>query len=111
MAVTATARFVPNLAGIAAIARSQQVMDDLMELADEAAVYAKGVAPVDDGDDRDGIETEGTVDGGEAVALIVARDWKSGFIEFGASSPTYTTPAHAPLRRGAEQAGLKIEDK
>jgi hypothetical protein len=108
MAVTPTARFVPNPSGIAAIARSLEVQNELRTIAESVASNAEGLAPVDEGDYRDSIEVDVTVDGGEAVAIVKAGDWKAGWIEFGASSPTYTMPAHAPLRRGAEQAGLKV---
>jgi hypothetical protein len=101
-------RYVPNPAQVGELGRSKQLLDELMKRAEEAADKARGLAPVDSGDYRDGIEVDGGVDGSTVVARVNANDWKSGLIEFGTGRPA-PTPAYAPLRRGAEQAGLKVE--
>ena len=60
------------------------------EAAEEIVEAAKAVAPVDTGTYRDSIHVED----GKVVADV---DY-AGAVEFGTSD----TPAHAPLRRGAE---------
>lgn len=70
--------------------------------AEPIAENARELAPVDEGDYRDGIQA--TVDGDEV--RVDAMDWKSNFIEFG----TVDTPVFAPLARGARQAGARLRE-
>lgn len=100
-------RFVPDHDGMLAISRTVEMAKALDTFADYTASNARNLAPVDEGDYRNSIDTTSGVDGGVATARVNANDWKAGLIEFG----TEDTPTFAPLRRGAEQAGLKLVDR
>ena len=101
-------RFEPDRSGIAAIAKSMTLLEEpIREVTEEIVDNAKGFSPVDEGDYRDGIEAEVGEDDGTVTGRANATDWKSGFIEFGTGAPA-PTQAYAPLRRGAEKAGLKV---
>lgn len=65
------------------------------------AEIARELAPVDEGDYRDGIKA--TIDGNDV--RVDAFDWKSHFIEFG----TVDTPVFAPLARAARQSGARLK--
>ena len=85
--------------------------DEMVEVlrvkARRGAILAKAIAPVETGDYQRGIIADAGLDErGEAKGRIIAKDWKSGFIEFG----TIKTPARAILRRAAETLGLRYED-
>jgi hypothetical protein len=97
----ATSRFVPNPAFESQLKRADFLQDAMLEVAESIAENAVSVAPVEEGDYREGIEA---VSDGEG-AVVNANDWKSGFVEFG----TTNNPAWAPLRRGCEIAGLRLE--
>jgi hypothetical protein len=102
-------RFIPDRTGIAAIGRTEDVRRHLEAAANEAAQQAKAIAPTDTFDYRDSINVVSGVEGATALARINADDWKSVFIEFG-TGPVAPTPAYAPLRRGAEAAGLDLRE-
>lgn len=81
----------------------------VLEQAGQAAVSrAQALAPVGQGDYRDSITS--IVDSAEgAYRLVVyATDFKANWIERGAVSPTYTTPAQHPIQRGVESTGVKV---
>ena len=69
-----------------------------------AAVAARSIAPVATGDYRNSIEGESGVEGGKAIGRVSARDFKSGWIEFGTSK----WAAHAVLRRAIDAIGLRM---
>ena len=96
-----TSRFVRNPMFEAQLKRADFLQDAMLEVAEDIADNAVAIAPVEEGDYRDGIEA---VSEGEG-ARVNANDWKSGFVEFG----TTNNPAWAPLRRGCESAGLRLE--
>jgi hypothetical protein len=100
-------KFIPNPVGIAAVARSAQVAEKLKAVAEAVAENARSVAPELSGDYIDGIAVEAAIDGDSAVGRVNANDWKSALIEFG----TEDTPTFAPLRRGAEGAGLTLREE
>lgn len=83
------------------IARSAQMRAATRARAQRSADEARRLAPVDSGKYRDSIHVEETEDG----ARVVADADHAVHVEFG----TEDTPAHAPLRRGTEAAGLKIK--
>jgi hypothetical protein len=75
-------------------------VEKLAEAAAEAVPLAKSYAPVRSGAYRDSIKA---VVAGK-FAYLVATDFKAHWIEFG----SVHNPAHAPLRRGAQAAGLRV---
>lgn len=96
-------RFTRNPNWVAEVRRSPEVRrvrrEAAAEVAQEAERIGQQVAPsyachIEDGPDKTAVEanTEG----------INAAAW----IELGTGAPT-PTPAYAPLRKGAEHAGLK----
>lgn len=95
------ASFIPNRGFARELKAERSYVEGMAAAAAPAAQNARDIAPVDEGDYRDGIRV--TIDGDEV--RIDAMDWKSGFIEYG----TEDTPVFAPLRRGAEAAGLKFK--
>lgn len=95
-------RFVLDRLGVAALARTADMLRLVEEKANEVADRARSIAPQDSGDYVDGIEVESGIENDVATGRVNANDWKSGLIEFG----TDHTPAYAPLRKGAEAAGL-----
>lgn len=73
-------------------------------VADRAREIARAEA-YDTGDYHDSINVQSGVDEqSRQAAVVVADDWKAGFIEFGTSEQ----PARAPLRRGADAAGVRL---
>ena len=96
-------KFVPTPGIGPIIARTPEMMAFLLAAAEVAAMAAQSIAPVGTGAYRDGISAE--VEPGRA--RVNANDWKSVFIEFGTGQPG-PTPKFAPLRRGAEMAGLRL---
>lgn len=100
-------RFVPNPAGLRELNRSREMQAAMAREAEEVADAARALAPQDEGDYVASIGVEVTADAQGVKAQAVATDWKAGFIEFG----TVDTPTFAPLRRGAEQAGHRVEDR
>lgn len=103
-------RFIPDRTGIAAIGRSEEVREQLEERAREAADRARRIAPALSGDYANSITAVSGVEGSSALARVIADDWKAVFIEFG-TGPVAPTPAFAPLRRGAEAAGLQVTEE
>ena len=97
-------RFVPNKNGMDALARTTDMQKSMKEYSDSVAESARGIAPELSGDYVDGIESVGGVDNGMAIGRVNANDWKSALIEWG----TTDTPTFAPLRKAAEQQGLKL---
>lgn len=97
-----TTTFVPNPVGMAAIAVGVGVQAVLERLGEAIAEGARSAAPEDEGDYIDGI----VVEDGEAPGSkrVLATDFKSNWIEYG----TEDTPAFAPLRLGADSAGVPL---
>lgn len=96
--------YKPNEAEVQMLGRSTAFMSFVEELADKAASAAKSSAPVLTGAYRDSIKSDARILEGKATGLIYAEDFKAVWIEHG----TETNPTYAPLRKGAEQAGLKV---
>ncbi|EOM78066.1 hypothetical protein Rrhod_0607 [Rhodococcus rhodnii LMG 5362] len=71
--------------------------DDRVKIAEEAASEARAMAPVLDGDYRDGIDVR--VDGDRV--FLVDDDEEAIFKEYGTS----TTPAHAAVTDAARSRG------
>lgn len=69
--------------------------------AEEIKSFAQSFGPVQTGAYVGGIKVEESNGG----IIVRASDWKSNWIEFGTRTGY---PAHAPLRKGAEAAGLKV---
>lgn len=71
----------------------------LREMADVAADGARSIAPVDEGDYIDSIDSTVLVDEGITKGVAFSDDPKAIHIEYG----TVDTPTFAPLRRGLER--------
>lgn len=90
----------------------EKMVAAMQALADKGAAAAisvwegSGPHPYETGDYVSGISAEAGIENGVAIGRINAYDWKSGFIEFGTSD----TPTFAPLRRGADEAGLNVTE-
>jgi hypothetical protein len=91
-----------------AVLRSPEAKQAAEQVAEASQVAAKAVAPVGDGDYRDGIEGSAQFIEGRWQEVLVGRDFKTLWIERGAVSPTYVTPAQHPLQRGVESTGVKV---
>lgn len=91
----AGSRFVINPTFVKRLVRDPSLIPPLKEAAAAAADKAGDLAPVDDGDYRDGIKVAVGADERGVLARVNATDFKSHWIEFG----TIDTPAFAPLRR------------
>lgn len=94
----------PNEPEVQMLGRSTALIAFVEDLADRAANAAKTFAPVLSGAYRDSINSDARILEGKATGLIYAEDFKAVWIEHG----TETNPTYAPLRKGAEQAGLKV---
>lgn len=95
------ARFVPNRNFQRELERDLAYKHGLKEKADDAAEAAKSFAPVLTGAYRDSIKV--TEENGEVY--VSATDFKANWIEFG----SINNPKSAPLRRGAQAAGLRFK--
>lgn len=98
-----TQRFVPNPMLAEELKRATFLLDDMQRAAEAIADAARGLAPEEFGDYKDGIEAEAGTDAKGVLGRVNANDWKSGLIEFGAGEGR---PVFAPLRKGAEAAGF-----
>ncbi len=84
--------------------RDEGIAQGLLPIAEQAAEYAKGVAPRRLAHYIRSIHAvAGIRPDGMAVARVVSDDFKANWIEKGTGPPIPTEP-HAPLRTGAEQA-------
>ncbi len=83
------------------IAEDESITEAKLVMAREAAAYARSIAPVDEGDYRDGIQVQHVGASGVAVAFT---DWKSVFLEYGTVTPSGAphTPEYAVAKRTAE---------
>lgn len=98
-------RFVPNPAFEGELLRSTILLNPLKDAAEDIAEHVKAVAPVEDGDYRDGIEGVAGMTSSGATGRVNANDWKSVFIEFGTSEHAFGAPMH----RGVEAAGYTLK--
>jgi len=81
--------------------------DAMMDVAETVAQSVRDEAPVDTGDYRDSIGTGSTSSDRDGVyATVTTSDPAWHIIEYG----TADTPAYAPMRAGAEAAGLRFRD-
>jgi hypothetical protein len=84
----------------------------LEQATDRAVAAAKSLAPVDrapfGGDYRDSITAIVESVGGIWRATVYSTDFKANWVERGAVSPTYTTPAQHVLQRGIEAQGINV---
>ena len=90
------------------VRRSTEARRAMEQIARAGAAAAQRLAPVLSGDYRDGIDAVVESVGGAWVAAVVGRDFKTLWIERGARSPDYTTPAQHVIRRGVETTGVKV---
>lgn len=100
-------RFVPNMRGIALLARTPAMSRAMLERAEYVAEIASSIAPRGPGKGghyADMIDAVAMVIGSLAGARVNANKFTSGFIEFGTSD----TPAFAILRTAADAAGLSL---
>jgi len=80
-----------------------------VEQATDAAVgSAKALAPFGQGDYRESIKAIVESVNGIWHGTVYSTDFKANWIERGAVSPTYTTPAVHPLQRGIEAQGINV---
>ncbi|WP_349318990.1 hypothetical protein [Mycolicibacterium canariasense] len=63
------------------IEEDESITEAKLVVAREAAEYARSIAPVDEGDYRDGIQAQNI---GASGVGVVFTDWKSVIIEYGA---------------------------
>lgn len=107
----ATAVFVanPNCAKALGLTHEMRVLAEVR--ADEAAKQVRAIAPVGDSEPgkhyRDMIEPQVRILRGRYVGRVAALKWTAKFLEFG----TLRMRARAPLRRGTEMSGLRVEDR
>lgn len=100
-------RFVPNMRGIALIARTPQMAAAMVARAGEVRDAAISIAPIGPGEGghyRDQITADAAVIDGLAGGRVNAWKFTAGFIEFGTSD----TPAFAVLRTACDAAGLTL---
>lgn len=79
-----------------------KVHEAIAAKADEAKIVAKSIAPVETGAYLAGIDVDERIENGSPTTRVVAKDWKSNWIEFGTARGF---PAHAVLRRACEAVG------
>lgn len=94
-------RFEPNLRGLEGLMRSVGMQRALLEPAERIAQRAKAIAPRDEGDYIDEIDTDSGIENGLPLARVNANNFKSWWIEAGTGGPG-PTPAFAPLRRALD---------
>ena len=99
-------RFVYSKAATPQLAKGKQMLSALRQFGEKAAAEARNLGPVGDSEPHyvDMIDVDLGIEGDTALARVNANKFTSNWIEFG----TEDTPAFAPLRRGAEAAGLKV---
>ena len=94
--------FLPNLGMADELESDPEVAESMVEVGEQAAEIAKGIAPRRSGDYINSIRVvTGINDDGKAVVRVLADDFKAGWIEKG-TGPPGPTPAHAPLRKAVE---------
>lgn len=99
--------FVPNPLGILEASRSVEMLLALKVVAEEIAIVARSIAPVDADDEEWGhyrdriVVPEPEIFGGLGKAAVLATKPTSGWIEFGTGGGA-RTPRFAVLRRAAE---------
>jgi hypothetical protein len=85
--------------------RMPEIQTSARTIAAEIAAAAREIAPVVDGNYRDGILIQETRSGWR----VLASDQKSSWVEFGI--PSRGQPAHFTLRRAVEAAGYKFKKR
>jgi hypothetical protein len=108
--------FLPNPDADEEIMADDELRSGLADHAEPAAELAKNFAPVYEGEYnrpgesyrepgsyRDSIQV---IETDEGEVYLAATDWKAHWIEYG----SVHNPVLAPLRRGAEGAGLNIAE-
>ena len=101
----AAVKFVPNLAGIAELARTPQMEAAMLVIGEEVAARVREIGPRDDDDDTHYVEMITVAPTSAAAgfgARVSANKFTSWWIEMG----TIRTPAFAPLRRACDALGL-----
>jgi hypothetical protein len=105
--------FIPRPGAPEELARDIKLAQSMGEVADEVAQNVRELAPglftggYSEGDYVEAIESGWDIDDRGGFGRVNANDYRSNWIEFGTGAPG-PTPAYAPLRTGAEAAGLKI---
>lgn len=101
-------KVVLNYTGIAEIGRSEAVIAMLHGKGEMVAEHARSLVPRDADSDPhyvDMISVESGLDDlGRGIARVNANKYTSNWIEYGSEK----VQAYAPLRRGAESAGLVV---
>lgn len=100
-------KFVPNPIATKLLGRTPEMAGFLKLKADAAVEVAKGIAPEESGDYKDGIEAHEGVYGDTVAASIAGHDYKTLWIELGTSQRA----AQAVLRRSVESVGVRIVAK
>lgn len=91
-------RVVMNQDGINALLSDPGVIAKLGEVTEEGAQIARDIAPVRSSAYRDDIEPWVGVVDGKAMGRILAKDFKSWWIEMG-TAPSRTRPVGTPAYR------------
>ena len=89
----------------AAVALLVGKMGVAVPIAEKIAEAARALAPVDQGNYRDGIKVQATKTG----ARVFASDQKSSWVEFGI--PSHNQPPQFVLRRAVDAVGLKFSKR
>lgn len=100
-------KFRYNPAATAQLQRTVEMVEMLRVRAEDAADQSRAIAPVDTGEYRDSISAEAGIQKGFAMGRVNAAKFTAGWLEFGTSKMA----AFAPLRRGAEAAGLSVRSR
>lgn len=82
-----------------------QIRRELRAVAEDAAEYARSIAPVDEGDYKKSIHTEDLDDvNGLPARRVIADDYKAIWIEYGTKEPG-PTPEFAVFAKTADHFG------
>ena len=83
------------------IDEDESITEAKLMMAREATAYARSIAPVEEGDYRNGIQA---VHLGASGVAVEFSDWKSVFLEYGTANEhgTPVTPEFAVAKRTAE---------
>lgn len=99
-------RYVPDRGFVKRVSVAGEMVEFVEDKAEEAAEHTRSVAPVDEGEYVDSIESGAVIEDGTAKGRVSANDDKWAYLEFG----TEDTPVFAPLRKGLEAtSGVKTE--
>lgn len=92
-------RFAFNTRVIPQLMNHPNLRHVLKDMAEFVAEEAREIAPVDEGDYRDSLDSTVIFEDGMTKGIAFSDDYKALLVEFG----TVDTPAFAPLRRALDR--------